>query len=275
MDALENGSAELRTVGQELLDQRREETVAVLIDRRLSLPRAGAQWQAIEILVRIDLREDRFVDRDDVIEAMIKVLEGAYPCENPSDEDSNELSCHHVIDSALSSLKYIDPQKSSPRLIQVLLAKLDEGRMQAPWILGIVGEPSLIPTLESIVKKNGGTFGKWSKMAMARLGHEGYIKEYVDKLDEKGVDTDENLSDLAYIRARSSIPKIAELLYDCNAPSRLTGRRDVRYSRYCDAAVKTLSQIVEDPPIKEARHQYTDEDILIWRKWWEEHAKDY
>ncbi len=148
----------------------------------------------------------------------------------------------------------------------------------------------LIPVIERFSDSKAG------KKALAKLG----VKEYLDGILVELTNTSstavasgrgmnpsvdyaklsvqtEAFKKLAYIKNRSTVKVIAAFLYGKENPNDYIVKSDsesdgywycmVIYERPSEAAMKTLAQIVDNPP--------ASSDVKVWQQWWEQNKDKY
>ena len=148
----------------------------------------------------------------------------------------------------------------------------------------------LIPLIEKV------SDSKVGKMALAKLGVRKYLDEIVTELTTSisvavtsGGETHVHLNyaalavqiaafkKLAYIKDRSTVKLIAGFLYGkenaddyfVKSDSDSSGYWDYMliYERPSEATMKTLAQIVDNPP--------QSDDVKVWQQWWEKNKDKY
>jgi len=245
----------------ELLE-REEEALPVLL-KRARHPRGEVRVTALDLLARIDLKDDGVLNRDEVIRVMVEAIDG-------SEKDPS------VVDEALNSLQKIDPRKVTPALVDALLTQLKNGRARAARVLGQVGDPSLIPRLTPFLASPDKAVIEVTRQALAKLGDQRFLAEILAELDVEGPVQAKAFEKLAYIGNPSTVRKIAQFLYAPGAPPSVIGPRDrVGYLPYSHMAAWALGQIVDNPPVKKDLGLLTEQDIETWKAWWDAHQHEY
>jgi hypothetical protein len=97
------------------------------------------------------------------------------------------------------------------------------------------------------------------------------------ELDVEGPVRSKAFEKLAYIDSASTVRDIAQFLYDSSSPTSEIGPRDrVVYLPYSYMAAWALEQIVDTPPVtRKDVALFSEQDIEIWRAWWESHQHEY
>ncbi len=241
--------------------ERKEEAVTTLRVRARHR-QANVRVTALDLLGRIDLKDDGILNRDDVIDTMINTIDGS---------ETNV----DVLDEALRQLDRIDPKKASPRIVRALLLQLERGRARAIRVLGRLGDPTVRSVLERYVSQKRGV-GELAQQALAKLGDERYLNEIIAELNVEGPVRSKAIEKLAYIASKSTVREIAKFLYDPRMPPSEIGPRDrVGYLPYQHTAAWALGQIVENPPVQKDLGLLTEQDIEAWKAWWEAHQGEY
>ncbi len=214
---------------------------------------------AIEVLGRIDEKDDGILNKEEIINVIVDAL-----------EDSNPK----VLNKALGFLMDIDEKKVDKKIVDALIKQLDKGQGKAARILGRVGDPSLIPVLKQYLGKNVGMTIN-VRQALAKLGEKKYFDEIVTELESNNHNIRVNaIRNLGYIGNKEAIKKIAEFLFNEENP--ISESRDIKHIPCRYIAVETLSELISNPPMKKkVAGLYTEEDIKIWRKWWLENKHNY
>lgn len=213
---------------------------------------------ALELLSRIDKKDDEILNKEEIIETMSEAL-----------EDKEQ----RVVNEALRSLLYVDAKKVKKKTIDKLIRQLDKGQGKAARILGNVGDASLIPVLEKYLGKNVGMTIN-VRQALARLGEKKYFDEIVSELESKDYSVRVNaIRNLGYIGSKAAVKKISEFLYNQENPQ--AKAHDVILSPYRFIAATSLQKIVENPPVKKWDALYTEDDVQLWREWWEKNKHKY
>lgn len=265
---LDRGKAEALLTRLERSGEGMEELLAMgdeitpLLLGRLEDQRPTARRTALDLFGRIDLHDDGVVNRDEVIDAMVRAIDRSEPSEV-------------VIDTALRYLQRLDPGKATPSMMEALLTQLQHGQARAARVLGRVGDPSLRPVLEPYVTSPDKAVAELTRQALAKIGDQHYLAEILAELDaEDGRVRAEAFQKLAYIGNRATVQKIVRFLWDLGPPA--SADPHVRFVSHRSLAAWALSQIVDNPPVKkDLAALYTEEDVQAWRAWWEAHQNEY
>jgi HEAT repeats/Matrixin len=237
------------------------EAIPLLLER-LKDKRPEIRRNALELLGRIDLRGDGMLNHDQVIHAMVKAID---------DSESNRDVAH----TALWYLSGIGPSKVTSIMVQALLLQLQKGEPLAARILGQVGDASLRPILEPYLSSNNKALAELTRQALAKLGDQQYLSGIVSELDSDDVDVrSDAFEKLAYIRNRTTVRKIAQFLW--NTDILVSPNSDVGLIPYRFLAADALAKIVDKPPVKSTPSGVcTDEEIQLWKAWWQSHQQEY
>jgi len=218
---------------------------------------------ALDLLSRIDINDYDRLNRAQVIRSMLDAIS--------SSETSRE-----VVEEALRSLNWLDPQQVTPELVNSLILQVHRGYGRAIPLLGRFGDATVRAVLEPYAERSG-RVGESAREALAKLGDQRRLNEILSDLNSEGPKRSDTLRKLAYIKNRSTVRQIARLLYDNGIPALESGPRDViMYLPYRYEAAAALQRIVDNPPTnKERTLQLTEEDIQAWKAWWEAHQREY
>ncbi len=223
---------------------------------------------ALELLGKMDLRDDNILNQDEIISAMIKAIDGL-----ETDES--------VINTALWYLQRVDTTKTTPLMIQASVNQLENGYARAAHLLGRLGDRSLIPTLEHYAASQDKAVAEASKEALAKLGEQRYLAEILAELDSGNVHIrDKAFEKLSYIGNKATVRRISQFLWykDTSASEKYDSEdSDIGYVPPSFLAAETLGKIVDNPPMKRDADgiPYPAEDIGTWQDWWEAHQYEY
>lgn len=241
--------------------QREGEALPVLLERA-GHRSAEVRVRALDLLARIDLKDDGLLNREGVIRALVEAIDGSE--KNPD-----------VVNEALSSLEKIDPRKATPALTGALLTQLKNGSARAALILGRLEDPALIPLLEPYLASRSKAVAGSTKLAMAKLGDRRYFLEVLSELNVEGPKRSEAMRKLVYIGNKAAVREIARFLYDPGVPPSQVGPRDrVVHLPYRYMAAWALGQLVDNPPMKKDVGLLSEKDIEIWKTWWDAHRHE-
>jgi HEAT repeat protein len=217
---------------------------------------------ALDLLGRIDLQDDGILNREETIRAIVTAIDGSEP---------DDI----VIDTALRYLQQIDQRKAPHSMIQALFIQLQKGNAKAAWVLGRLGDPSVIPDLEPYVASSDKAVAELSRQALAKLGVQHYLDEILVEFDAEDVRVrSEAFRKLTYIGDKATVREIALFLWNLDAP--VPASPHVRFIPYRFLAAWALGQIVNNPPVKkDLAALYIEQDIKTWQTWWESHQHEY
>jgi HEAT repeat protein len=236
-----------------------EATIPILL-KRLKEKEPRVRWTALDLLGRIDSRDDEVLNQDEIINAMVKAIDG-------SEREGS------VIERGLWFLQKIDPKKATPEMIQALLTQLENGQARAARILGRIGDIALRSGLEPYANSSDKVVAMLTRDALAKLGDQKYLAEILAELDVNDVWVrSEAFRKLAYIGNKAAVRKITQFLSDPGPP--LSDSPHVEYTPYRFLAAWALSRIVDNPPVKK-KEFYNDQDVAVWLAWWREHQHEY
>jgi hypothetical protein len=132
-----------------------------------------------------------------------------------------------------------------------------------------------------------------ARMALAKLGVKEYLDEIVLELADPAnspvckereghpqyrCDTIrvrmEAFNKLVYIKNPSTVRAIASFLSVTSEP---VSQGDVRYDSYADVAMRTLAQVVDNPPQVNfpAVYETLEARSKIWQQWWQQNKDKY
>jgi hypothetical protein len=161
-------------------------------------------------------------------------------------------------------------------LIEGLFTQLADGESWAAWVLGRAGNPDLIPRLKQFAKYQSPLLRAAVRDALARLGDKQALTEIVAELESNELARrNDALETLAYAGSRSTVSRIAQLLGDMRQGNVESDSDSVYEPPSGHIAAWALSQIIEEPPLREEVAFITDEDIEVWKAWWSAHSAEY
>lgn len=254
---------------REILMDMGDVIIPILIEKTTA-PDARMRRAALDVLGRMDTRDDRVLNREKIIEVMVNAL---------ADPDPK------CADDALRFLLCMDPRKADQRMINALLQQLEKGRARAARVLGWVGDSSLIPILEKYIESNDKTVADSAKQALAKLGVEKHLEEIISELN-RGIPSGSPMhpkeysargramKKLAYIGGKRAVVELAKILFETENPISMS--RDHKLIPYRYGAGYFLQDLVPDPPVrKKTSLIYKEQDIQVWRAWWLEHRHEF
>ncbi len=253
IEELKKGKSENRDV----LINMGEDIIPVLIQKSQT-DDVGTRRVSLELLGRIDKKDDEILNKKEIVKTMVQALK---------DKD------HKVVNKALDFLIDIEDKMIDKEITAALIEQLDKGNGKAARILGKSRNASLIPALEKYLGKNVGMTIN-VRQALAKLGEKKYFDEIIAELESENYNTRVNaIRELGYIGSKEAIRKIAEFLYNTENPK--SGSPGVEYTPYRFIAATYLQKIVRDPPIRKKDFLYTEQNVQIWREWWEKNKHQY
>jgi hypothetical protein len=254
IEELKRGKSENRDV----LINMGEDIIPVLIQKSQS-DDVGTRRVSLELLGRIDKKDDEILNKKEIVKTMVQALK---------DRD------HKVVNKALDFLMDIENKMIDKGITAALIEQLDKGNGKAARILGKSGNTSLIPVLEKYLGKNVGMTIN-VRQSLAKLGEKKYLNEIMAELESESYNTCVNaIRELGYIGNKEAIRKIAEFLFNTENPK--SGSPGVEYTPYRFIAAETMQKIISNPPVrKKVAGLYSEEDIQLWRNWWQKNKHQY
>ena len=161
---------------------------------------------------------------------------------------------------------------------KILAEKIKTEGRQAILNAGTSQDKTIIPYLKTLALKDDYSA---IQMALAKLGETEYLNQIILETESPNI-SDQNFAirKLAYVANKKAYTKLYSLLD--NTKERENDKRHISKSDCglcCDVmvfsiaseVVRVLSKTIPNPPVKS--YFGTDEDIELWKKWFEEHKE--
>jgi hypothetical protein len=196
----------------------------------------------------------------------------------------NRFICIFIIVIGFSQ-SVISQIENSTDTTKTLIEKIKTEGQKAILDAGKSGDKSLVPYLKTLVNSAS------AQMALAKLGEDEYLNQILLETESSEINIQNfAIRKLAYVANKQAFRKLYKLLDNKKERGKKECEKEIRKVEEtksdtskcgfcCDVmvfsmaseVVRVLSKTIESPPVKSSYG--TDEDIQIWKKWFEENRE--